>query len=115
MEHEETPKKWRFGWMELLLIVTVLVLVLQLFPAFSSATFWALNPRNWPRTAWFYLNLTAVLMLMLVRLAPQLYEDWKARKEERVRKRQKVLELQELKQQRRALDKMKASRDRRIY
>jgi hypothetical protein len=54
----------RLGWLEWALVVTVVVLVLQIFP---QPVWWALGAldfREWSRTTWFVLNLLFVIVVL---------------------------------------------------
>jgi hypothetical protein len=43
----ERPPRAGFAWLELLLVLALLALVLQLFPALWTGMLWALDVRNW--------------------------------------------------------------------
>ncbi len=101
--------------LELLLALTLLVLVFQLFPSLWTGTLWALDIRNWPRTVWFAGNLVMVFVLVAIRFGPDLYQDWRQRKERLAGEREKKQKQQELKEQRETLVRMQQARSRRIY
>jgi cytochrome c biogenesis protein ResB len=104
-----------FPWVEGLLAFVVAVLILQIFPEIGEVLLWTIDLRNWPRTAWFVINLLVLSVLLAVRFAPQIVEDWRSRRErlsvEQI-KRQQQLELNE---QRDSLERMKQALRRRIY
>lgn len=99
----------------LLLILAFLALVLQLFPDTAHIALWGLNPRNWPRTMWFVVNIAVVLILLTVRFGPQFVEDFRERKARLASEDEKHQKQQELKEQRDSLDRLKQAQRRRIY
>ncbi len=103
------------AWLELLLALALLALVFQLVPSLWTGTLWALDVRNWPRTVWFAGNLVVVFVLVAIRFGPDLYQDWRQRKERRAAERIEMQKRQALKEQRETLERMQQARARRFY
>ncbi len=59
-------------WIEVLLVVALIALILQLFPAVGAQVVSGLDPRSWPRSVWFALNLLVVIVLVTVHGWPSL-------------------------------------------
>jgi hypothetical protein len=68
------------GWLELLLVLAVLALVFQVFPSLWFNLLWAMDVRNWSRTAWFAVNVAVLLFLFGVRFVPDLVNNWQERR-----------------------------------
>ncbi len=113
--HSEKPPRLGGRWLEWLLVLSVFFLVVQLFPRFCQFLFSLVDPRNWPRTAWFGVNLFVLLALVAVRFAPQLVADWRERKTRLTVEKTKHDKQQELKAEREALERMQQAKRRRIY
>ncbi len=95
--------------------LAALALLFQIFPSLWAGTLWALDIRNWPRTVWFAGNLVVVVLLVAIRFGPDLYQDWRQRKERRAAERVEMQKRQALKEQRETLERMQQARSRRIY
>jgi uncharacterized membrane protein YqjE len=104
-----------FAWLELLLVLAVLVLLFEVFPSLWECTLWALDIRNWPRTAWFAANFVVLFALAAIRFGPDLLDDWRNRRERQAADREKQHKQQELKEQREVLERMQAAQKRRVY
>ena len=111
----EKPPRVGSRWLEGMLVLSVLLLVVQLFPGFGQLALLVVDPTNWPRTAWFAVNLFVLLALVAVRFAPQLLADWRERKERLAVEKAKHDKQQELKAEREALERMQQAKRRRIY
>jgi hypothetical protein len=105
-----------FGRLEFFLFLAAASLVLQLVPAWGilvwNALTWVLDIRNWSRSAWLGINVSVVLLLVGIRMAPEfvgrervarLPEDKEAERIKNVRER------------REAIDRAKQARKRRLY
>jgi type VI protein secretion system component VasK len=111
----QTPRRPGFAWLESLLALGLLLLLFQLFPPLWSCTAYAFDVRNWPRTVWFIANGLVLLGLVAIRFAPDLYQDWRKRKEQGAAERTRKQKHQELREQRAMLDRLRQARSRRIY
>ncbi len=107
--------RYGFAWLELLLLLSVFVLLLQIWPEGGRTLIYAVDFRNWPRTVWFFGNIFVVAMLLTVRFGPELIRDWRERREHLNAERDKKEKVRELKEQKDAAQRMKESRSRRIY
>jgi type VI protein secretion system component VasK len=101
--------------LELLLVLAVVALVFQLVPALGNITLWALDVRNWPRTAWFAVNWLVVITLVAIRFGPDLRQQWRERRERLASERATKQKQHELKEVRETLERMQQARARRIY
>jgi type VI protein secretion system component VasK len=113
--NSEKPPRVGYRWLEWMLVLSVFCLVVQVFPRFGQLVLLLVDPRNWPRTAWFAVNLFVLLALVAVRFAPQLLADWRERKERLTVEKTKHDKQQELKAEREALERMQQAKRRRIY
>ncbi len=104
-----------FAWLELLLALAAIALLLQLWPALGNVVLWSLDIRNWPRTVWFLANVVVIVVLVGIRFGPQLFEDWRLRRERLAKHRTTLQKGQEMKEQRETLERLKESQRRRIY
>ena len=77
------------AWFELLLVLAVVALLFQLFPAAWSWLVGALDPRSWSRQTWFLANLAVVLVLLSIRLAPEMKAVFARRKVEATKRKQR--------------------------
>jgi hypothetical protein len=75
------PIRAGFAWLELLLVLAVLALVLQLVPSLWTLAQRALDVGNWSRTVWFAGTCVVLAMLVGIRFAPDIYGDWRRRRE----------------------------------
>jgi hypothetical protein len=105
----------RLGKLELLLVLAVVSLGLQLFPAGAWTLLWMLDVRNWPRTVWFWVNIAIVAALVAVRLGPGIFSDWKARRERINAERQAARHQKEQREHREMLAGIKEGRRRRRF
>jgi hypothetical protein len=103
-----------FAWLELLLALALLALVLQLFPALWNGMLWALDVRNWPRTVWFAGTWLVLAVLVGIRFGPDIYTDWRQRRERLATERTKQQKQQALKDERETLARMKEGMKRRV-
>lgn len=118
--NSEEPPRVGYRWLEWLLVLSVFCLVVQVLPQnlmarFGQFVLLMVDPRNWPRTAWFVANLLIVLVLLAVRFGPGLLQDWREQRERRDTQRQQHIKQQELKEQRQNLEKLQQAKRRRIY
>lgn len=104
-----------FAWLELLLALVALALAFQLLPSLWFGAAWLLDVRNWPRTVWFLTNCLVVLTLVGIRFVPDLYKDWRERRERRASERAKKQKQRERKEQRKTLERMMEAQKRRVY
>jgi len=116
IEHDVAVKTRRpFPWLESLLALAVVVLVLQLFPAWGGAVLAVVNPLNWGRIGWIVANALVVVGLLAMRFGPGMADDWRARRIRIAKEREQQAHQRELKEQREALERMKQAKRRRIY
>lgn len=101
-----------FAWLELLLLLAMLALVLQLMPGAWQSL---LDFRRWPRIAWIALNASIVLLLVGVRFGPDLVNNWRQQRAQKVAKHASSEKQEEMKRQRESLEQMRQARKRRIY
>lgn len=66
------PNPGGFGWLELLLLLTVIALLFQLFPATMWWLVQLLDIREWSRRTWFIANLIFVLVFVGIRTMPEI-------------------------------------------
>ena len=82
------PQRNAFAWLELLLVLAIVALVLQLFPAIWWRLVGIVDVRNWSRWTWFFVNVTVVGLLIAVRLAPEMSEAIARRRAEKAKRYQ---------------------------
>lgn len=104
-----------FPRLELLLILTFIVLLFQVFPSLWFAFTWCIDVRNWSRGVWLGLNACAVLALCGIRFGPDLYKEWRERLARLAIERDKQEKQRQLTEQREMLERLQRSRGRRIY
>lgn len=75
-ERQNQKEPFRMPWLELTLVGAAVGLALQLYPPAAAATWRVVDVREWPRWAWFLLNLAVLLALAAVRFAPELRAFW---------------------------------------
>ena len=83
------PARHAIAWLELLMVLAIVSLVLQLFPA---AWWWLVgivDVRQWSRWTWFVVNLAVVVLLIAGRLAPDMTEALARRRAEKAKRRQR--------------------------
>ncbi len=100
-----------FAWLELLLALAMVALVLQLFPPLLALA----NFRNWSRSTWFVVNTAVVLSLLTIRFGPDLFGDWRERRQRLATDREKAEHIETRKAHREAIERVKKSRRRRMY
>ena len=110
------------GWLELLLLLAVVGLLGQVFPGAATAVFSWLDIRQWSQLTWMLLNLFVVLLLVGVRFGPEIREKHAEMARQRARaaarkreKRERERKKQELKEQRKMLERIKEGRKRRVW
>lgn len=103
------------AWLELVCALSVLTLVFQLFPTIRTDALWALNVRHWPRMVWFAGTLVILFILVVIRVGPELLQEWRQRRERLDTERKKLQKQLDLKEQRIALEEMRRALSRRIY
>ncbi|TWT37165.1 hypothetical protein KOR34_21120 [Posidoniimonas corsicana] len=82
------------GKLELLLVLAILSLMLQLFPSLWGSFLFAIDTRNWSRSAWLLLNGLIILGLVGIRLGPELVAGWRAQpRSKRIRRRKRPLAM----------------------
>ena len=109
------PVHYGFARLKLLLVLSTITLVFQLYPRLWTEVEWAADIRNWPRTIWFLANWIVVFALVVIRFGPDLYVAWCDRRKRLAVERGKRRKQQELKEQRETLERLKRGRERRIY
>ena len=60
-------EKSGFPWLEVLLVLSVLALVFQLFPDLWFGTLFVLDFRHWTWTGWSAANAVVLLVLIFIR------------------------------------------------
>lgn len=65
MPSATSPRRYRCGWLEIALVISMITLVFQLFPDWFFGVLRALDVRSWSRATWFLVNLVAVLTLIV--------------------------------------------------
>lgn len=103
------------GLLELLLALAFVLLVMQFFPSIGRVLLFTIDIRNWPKSIWFIGNVAIFFILIAIRFAPQLLEDWRLRKDRLASELSKKNKQQELKEQRENLERLKQAQRRRIY
>ena len=101
--------------LELVLGLSILTLILQLFPSLWFALLWMVDVRNWSRSTWILFNAGLVVMLLGVRLGPGLYQEWSDRKSLISAGREKRAKRDELNEQRKLFARLRKARKRRSY
>jgi len=104
-----------FAWLELLLGLAAVALFFQFFPSILSKLLWVVDLRNWSQLTFFLVNIGVVLVLVSVRFGPGLVKDWKDRQKRITKERIKAEKVKKLKEQREAIERIAASRSRRMY
>lgn len=97
--------------LEIAFVVTVLLLIVQLFPGVLTG----LDVRTWSRSTWFAVNIIVVALLLSARFIPDLWAEWRARQIRLAVLKAKRKKDKELKDQIDAMRRLKESRSRRIY
>ena len=84
-------KETRFDSIDLLLVggivVSTVTLLFALFPALWHSLVTAVDVRNWSRWTWLLANVVVVLILLSIRLAPEVKESVAARRAAAARRR----------------------------
>jgi len=104
-----------FAWLELLLAILFLVLMIQLLPRQTPRVAAMLDVRYWSRWTWFAFNLVAVLTMIAIRFGPDLLQAWQSRQSEKRSVVDKVSKRVELDERRKMLERIKESRNRRVW
>jgi hypothetical protein len=65
--HQTRWDRRGFAWLEWLLLLAVLALLVQLFPAMWDALRRALDVRGWSRDVWVLLNVLVLVALVAIR------------------------------------------------
>lgn len=115
MMHRSRASRSGFAWLELLLALAAVVLLMQMWPAFGSQVLWVLDVRNWPSSVKIIANLLFILVLVGIRIGPELLNQWRERRLRIASERAKAAKALELKNQRETLERMKEAQSRRIY
>ena len=76
-----------FAWLEVLLVLALVAVLFQMFPALWLAVVWSVDVRNWSRDAWIGLNVAAVLVLFAIRFRTELKQTLVAVRSSRHRSR----------------------------
>jgi len=76
----------RIPWLELALVATAAMLVLQLVPSLGAVTLRAVDVRNWSRPTWFLFNIFILLALAAIKFAP----NWSAFKRQRLHRKRRI-------------------------
>jgi len=100
-----------FAWLELLLAIAALSLLFQLSPSLRSAV----NVSNWSQLTWFIFNVVVVLILIGIRVGPDLWSDFSERRQRKATDQAKASKAHVLKEQREAMERMQESRRRRKF
>ena len=104
-------KRRGVAWLELLLILSILSLLVQLVPGLVEA----LDFRTWSRSTWIVVNVIIVSVLIGVRFLPDVFFEWiddrKRNHGHAARREQQKM----AKERRESIQRIKASRKRRLY
>jgi hypothetical protein len=103
------------GRLESLLIVAIAALVLQVFPSLWFALIWALDFRNWSPWGCLALTVAGLAVLLAVRFVPELWTDWRVRRETVAGERHRQEQQLRIKSERERLQALRRARSRRIY
>jgi hypothetical protein len=120
--HDVPPRRWQIGWLEALLLLSLLSLVLQLFPGLEQLLLrllryllsW-LDPRAWSRPWLFVTNALVIVGLFVYRGREAIYESIAARRTAKVEKRAAAEKLQKIREARQRKEEIERSRRRRIW
>lgn len=82
------PTRTGVAWLEVLLVLAIVALVLQLFPALWWRLVALVDVRHWSRWTWFFVNLAVVAVLFGVRMAPEWSEAVARRRADKAKRRQ---------------------------
>jgi hypothetical protein len=66
-DRKRQRQPFHMPWLELMLVIAATVLALQFFPAAAQSIWERVDPRGWPRMAWFVINAAALLTLIAFR------------------------------------------------
>jgi len=86
MQQEIENAPFRIPWLELALIAMVLMLALQLIPAFRAAAWRLVDFRQWSQLGWIAFNIIVLIALVAVRFAPDLLVYSRERQKRRRRR-----------------------------
>lgn len=103
-----------FVRLEVLLVLAILALLFQVFPALWHGIVWALDVRNWSRGVWMTLNVAIVVGLVGIRIGPQLYEGWRTWSGRRSAKRESDEKRRTIKEERALYERMREARKRQV-
>ena len=115
MMHRSRTSRNGIAWLELLLLLAVMILLIQMWPAFGSRILWGIDVRNWSSSERFMANVAFVLVLVAIRFGPDLLNQWRERRQRIASERAKAGKALKMKEEREALERMQESRKRRIY
>lgn len=103
------------GRLEILLVIAFVALVFQVFPALWFGLIWAVDVRNWARSAWMGTTVAILAVLFGLRFVPDLWADWRERRcdaASALAKREKQLKA---KAERERVAALRRGRSRRMY
>lgn len=102
-------------WLKASLSVSVILLICQLLSVYWDSARSVIDARRWSQSVWFLVNVGALVLLMVVRFGPEIFQELKNSSQKRRvsnMQRQKVKEQQELRE---TLSRIKEARKRRFY
>jgi hypothetical protein len=108
---ENKPVRRAFPWLEILLAIAIALLILQSIPATTRT----LNVTTWSGATWMSVNAGAILLLVIVRLGPDLINELYQRRSCQNARRDVQEKQKELKERRESLEQIKRARKRRLY
>ena len=100
-----------FAWLEILLAISIMAVILQLFPSVARV----LDARNWTRGGWIFVNCFLVIALVFLRFAPDQVLEWRGRRDRRLCEKAGLKRRQAARDHREALQRIRQSRKRRLY
>jgi len=115
MKHRLKCHRVGSAWFELVLFLTIVVLLIQIWSVYGIQILWAIDVRNWPSSVIFSVNILFVLVLALIRFGPDLLIQLRERRQRIANERETTSRVLRLREDRETLERLRESRKRRIY
>lgn len=85
MSSSSDPDRRRFPGLEILLTLSMILLLGQLFPAAASELLWAADIRHWSPNAFLIAGLIFVLIMACIRFGPDMIDSQRMKADRRNR------------------------------
>lgn len=102
-------------WLKIALGTAFACLLFQVFPTLWIATLWSVDIRNWTQAIWFGATMAALSLLLGIRFAPELRNEYLDQQERAASIREKKNQAESARRRREKVQQVSASRRRRIF